>query len=95
MGDLRGATLVDPETPVLQRMLDDWGHIMAAFPKHVTSEVRDDVLARMKGIQTFRDFERTGNNCGPYTPFEFSDVRPSITTAEKLLEETWEFFFEH
>jgi hypothetical protein len=87
-------TPVDPTTPVLQRMLDDWGYVMAAFPRYVTTEIRDDVLARMKNIQTYEDYQRTLERCGPYTPFEFSDVRPATTTAEELLHSTWKFFFE-
>ena len=87
-------TPAEPTAPVLQRVLGDWTHVMQAFPRYVTEDVRDDVLARLAAIRTYGDYAKTLERMGPYTPFEFSEERPSTATAEETLRSMWKFFFE-
>lgn len=87
-------TPADPAAPVIHRLLDDWDYVMQAFPRYVPAWVRDDVLERLRAIRTYGDYERVLDRMTPYTPFEFSDVRPSMSTPEETLQTTWKFFFE-
>jgi hypothetical protein len=83
---------VGPDTPVVQRVIVDWGHVMASFPRAGGDEMRDDVIKRLAGIQTFGDYEKVLGKMGPYTPFEFTEERGSIASPEDTLEHMAAFF---
>lgn len=81
---------VPANTPVLVRMLKDWKRVRTAFPKPPDFEA--DVINRVTGIKTLKDYEDLKQRMGPYTPFEFSDERPSTEKAEKMLGGLVEFY---
>lgn len=82
------------ETPVLQRLLSDWGYVLAAFPHGMSGEeLRDDVIARVTTIKTYGDYFKVWERMGPYTPFEFTEPCYSTTSAAELLESMWQYFF--
>lgn len=77
---------VGVDAPVLQKLIDDWGRITQAFPKSgADGWVREEVIRRLTEIKTYGDYQRTLEKMGPYTPFEFSDERPSIAFPEDTL----------
>ena len=80
------------DTPVIQRLIPDWGYILAAFPRW-GDELRADVIQRVTAIKTYGDYYRVWERMGPYTPFEFTEPNPSTMSAAQTLEEMWKFFF--
>jgi hypothetical protein len=83
---------IGPEAPVLRRVLDDWTHVMASFPRAGGYELRDDVLKRLAEIRTYGDYVRVLDKMSPYTPFEFTDERASIGFPEDTIESMAKFF---
>ncbi len=77
---------VGPDTPVFQQLIDDWSRIIQAFPKSgADGWVREEVIQRLTAIKTYGDYQRTLDKMGPYTPFEFSEEKPSIAFPEDTL----------
>jgi hypothetical protein len=74
---------VPSSTPIHMRMLKDWKRVRMAFPRPLDFE--EDVIKRVTAIKTFADYQEVLRRMGPYTPFEFSDERPSTEPAEKIL----------
>jgi hypothetical protein len=84
---------VGSDTPVYQRMISDWTRIQQAFPKSgADGWVQEEVIRRISSIRTLGDYERTKSEVGPYTPFEFTEERPSMASAVDTLEAMWKFF---
>jgi hypothetical protein len=79
-----------PTAQVHWRFLQDWRRIDAAFPKG--DAVKQDTMQRLIGIRTKSDYDTTLRRMGPYTPFEFAEEMPSITTPEDTLESLAKFF---
>ena len=81
-----------PEQPVYQYHLVDWSRVQAAFPRAGGDELRDDVLKRLEAIKTVGDYRAVLEQIGPYTPFEFTEERASLTSAGDTLEFARDFF---
>ena len=84
-----------PETPVMQRIIEEaeWARIFEAFPRGYNAELREDVVNRLQAIKTYGDYMHVWNRMGPYSPFEFTEERPSVGGAGDLLEAMWKYFF--
>ncbi len=77
---------VGEDTPVLQKLIEDWGRIVQAFPgSGADGWVREEVIRRLSEIKTYGDYQRTLEKMGPYMPFEFSEEKPSIAFPEDML----------
>jgi hypothetical protein len=84
---------VGPDTPVLLKIIDDWGPIVRAFPESgADGWAREEVILRLSGIKTFGDYERLCEKMGPYTPFEFRTPYPSIAFPEATLHSMADYF---
>jgi hypothetical protein len=86
-----------PRTPVLQAVLKDWTRVHRAFssvlPDH-RATLQSNVLNRLNEINTFEDYQTALARMNPYTPFEFTDERPSLTTAQECLTEVAAYFLQ-
>lgn len=81
------------QTPVLQQIILDWEPIARAFPgAGADGWVREEVITRLEAIKTFGDYRKVLDKMGPYTPFEFSDERPSAAFPEDTLRSTVQHF---
>ncbi len=81
-----------PEMPVFQRGLHNWQRVEQAFPRPGFEQFVDDTTRRLEAIKTVGDYEVVVSKMGPYTPFEFTEERPSTASPEDTLEAMVKFF---
>jgi len=85
---------IGPQAPVLKKLIEEegWARIARAFPKSgAEGWVREEVLRRLSEIETVADYQKALQRMGPYTPFEFTEERPSIA----FLDDTLRLMAEH
>lgn len=87
-------TNVGQDSPVTCRLLKDWSRLETAF--RWPPDLKEDIIARVSAIKTEGDYEKVSSKMGPYTPFEFSDERPTTdpTDREALLNQLVEIFLD-
>lgn len=73
------------QSAVHVRLLQNWSRLVAAFPS--IANIREDIEKRLQAIKTYGDLIAVIDRMGPYTPFEFTEERPSTLTADVLLVE--------
>jgi hypothetical protein len=81
------------DTPVYQKLIDNWDHIVRAFPgSGADTWVKDSVISALSEIRTLWDYIKLLTRMGPYTPFEFTQEKPSIAVPEQALKSLADFF---
>jgi hypothetical protein len=81
-----------PTMPVYQRVIPNWDRINQAFPRAGAEDFQEDAVRRLEAIKTVGDYEHVLLRIGPYTPFEFTDERPSTATPQDTLEQMSRLF---
>lgn len=74
-----------PKSVVHLRLLQNWTRLVAAFPS--IANIRDDIEKRLQAIKTYGDYVAVIDRMGPYTPFEFTEERPSLLAPDVLIVE--------
>lgn len=81
-------------SPVYQLVLSNWSRVERAFPRAGGEVLKAITMEQLERIKTRKDYLYLESKMGPYTPFQFTEQRPSLLQAETLVRDMANFFLE-